>query len=698
MKKILLWLGIAFFVILSIPAFSAFESSVINVFAHIENSLAVSTGHLNFGNVFPQQYQERIFSVNLSETFLNTDTVIGVDYTIKQKPKPRPASYDEGGRFINFFEAHQYCLDNQGDNPAGANYDPDYYDFCYRTLCPFLSKLPRDIPSESDTGVSSYFQGDHCSVPDPEQAFGSLSKPDQDITDIWTIDLKVPPIDGYVGQDWPNGCPIIELEDDMDFGCDLWIEITNIDEQLTFCGDNITQSPNDEGTGGPLNDGFEDCDGTDGVGPNQSCTDQCVLEDLTYCGDGIKQTPNDNNEFEQCDGTDGVGPHQTCTNQCTLENLTYCGDGAKQEPNDEGTGGPLNDGFEDCDGTDGVGPNQICTDQCILEGQTYCGDGIKQTPNDNNKFEQCDGTDGVGPHQTCTNECNLENLTYCGDGIKQTPNDEGTGGPLNNGVEACDGTDGVGEHQTCTNQCVLTDLTYCGDGIMQTPNDEGTGGPQNDGVEECDGTDGVGGGQICTDQCVLEDISCFAEADVMLVLDRSGSIDAGELATLKNAALDFVASLDPSPDGAHMGQASFSTRGTLDLHLTSVKASIDAAINALVAGGLTNLKEGIFWGAYEMRDSHIEHERPAVPDYMIIITDGNPNQPTNVATARALAIIEANNAKAAGITIYVVGVGTDPDTTLYLKNNIATSAAHYFDAGDFDDLSQILADISSSCE
>ncbi|MFH1111473.1 MAG: VWA domain-containing protein [Patescibacteria group bacterium] len=553
MKKILIGLVVFFLTVISIPLFSAIENNFINVFAHIENSLTVSTGHIDFGNVFPQQYRESFFSIDLSETFLNTSSVVGVDYVIKQKPKPRPQSYGEGGRFADRFEAHKYCLDNQGDDPLGANYQADYYDYCYRSLCPFLSKLPHGQPEAGDVGSPSYFKDDHCETPNPAEANGSLSKAENDQSDSWTVDLKVPPIEGYVGQDWPSGCPVVEAGD-MDFGCDLWVEITNITGQLT------------------------------------------------YCGDGIKQTPNDNNELEQCDGIDGVGPNQSCTSQCTLENLTYC------------------------------------------------GDGIKQTPNANNELEQCDGSDGVGAHQTCTNQCALEDLTYCSDGIKQTPNDEGTGGP------------------------------------------------QNNGFEECDGTDGVGNNQACTDQCVLENISCFAQADVMLVLDRSGSINASELATLKSAAHDFVNSLNPSVDGAHLGQASFSTRGRLDLHLTSIKASIDAAIDALVAGGLTNLKEGIFWGAYEMRDSNTTYERPTVPDYMILITDGNPNQPIDITTARAQAITEANSAKAAGVTIYVVGVGTDPDTTSYLKNNIANTIAHYFDAADFTELSAILDQISISCQ
>ena len=51
----------------------------------------------------------------------------------------------------------------------------------------------------------------------------------------WTVDLKVPPFDGYVGQDWPAGCPVLMDADPTgtDMGCDLWIEVTNIRRSST---------------------------------------------------------------------------------------------------------------------------------------------------------------------------------------------------------------------------------------------------------------------------------------------------------------------------------------------------------------------------------------------------------------------------------------------------------------------------------
>ncbi len=64
-------------------------------------------------------------------------------------------------------------------------------------------------------------------LPNNPDATGRLTKVGQDTSDKWIVDLKVPPVKGFVGQDWPAGCPVVE-ENDQDYGCDLWIEVTGI--------------------------------------------------------------------------------------------------------------------------------------------------------------------------------------------------------------------------------------------------------------------------------------------------------------------------------------------------------------------------------------------------------------------------------------------------------------------------------------
>jgi len=188
-------------------------------------------------------------------------------------------------------------------------------------------------------------------------------------------------------------------------------------------------------------------------------------------------------------------------------------------------------------------------------------------------------------------------------------------------------------------------------------------------------------------------LGCNEEVDVMLVLDRSGSISSGELTTMKSAAKAFVDALSPSADTAHMGQSSFAFTGSLDLHLSASSTEIKAAIDALSSGGTTNLSEGITLAKTELDNPGDGHDRSDgdSPDFMVIITDGAPNEGGGEAGAEAA----ADAAKAAGIEIFVVGVGTTSGTADFLRDDIASGSDHYFDASDFDQLQSILEGLVS---
>ena len=128
--------------------------------------------------------------------------------------------------------------------------------------------------------------------------------------DNWQVSLNPP-------EGWklisPNPVQVSKssLEDGIEH---VWFGI----QKISICGNGIRDS-------------FEQCDGVAGVGQHQKCTNQCNLTFLTYCGDGIKQSVNDEGVSEQCDGTSGVGNNQQCTNDCKLINLPFCGDGVKNK-------------------------------------------------------------------------------------------------------------------------------------------------------------------------------------------------------------------------------------------------------------------------------------------------------------------------------------------------------------------------------
>ena len=419
-KKLTLSLVAVAVVIAGVALTSAFEAHIINVTAHIENGLTVSTEEIAFGTVFPQEYVEESFSIGLSESFMAAERVDDVEYVIKQKPKCECKDWIGEGTPTEVCPEGQYAPVDYATHACPCGYTQ------MEDLCQFLSKVDADPEDKNDHSHPSYYsigpdgipmtEDDFCPILSADNAKGRLSKIEQDIIDVWTVDLKVPPVEGYVGQEWPESCSkYIVPNNDIDYGCDLWIEVTEISEK--------------------------------------------------------------------------------------------------------------------------------------------------------------------------------------------------------NG-----------------------------------------------------------------------DIGCIDRASVMLVLDRSGSVGA-YMTDLKDAAKAFVDALAPTTDGIHMGEVSFADTAHLDVHLTSDGDAVKGAINALTSGGMTNLEDAILKTTAELGDPTYDRDDTISPDYMVIITDGNPTA-SNGGDSYIAATIAANAADTAGIIIYVVGIGSVDET--YLKTNIATDESYYYGVSNWDQLKTLL--------
>ena len=226
MKKGLLIVGTLAIVLATVPMFAAWEAHVINVTAHIENALKIiAPSDMSFGTVFPQEYREKSFYVTTSDSFCKPDQrrVLTIDYKIVQKPKCECDLWDP--------QSPELCPDGQY---APVGYDDHLCPSGYTampSLCPYLSKTPSDDIVDLEP------------FDDPEDpaniATGTIDK-DLDKTDQWTLDLVVPCFEGHCDQGWydfvkgynPDAIPDdyivpFELESET-FGCDLWIEVTDI--------------------------------------------------------------------------------------------------------------------------------------------------------------------------------------------------------------------------------------------------------------------------------------------------------------------------------------------------------------------------------------------------------------------------------------------------------------------------------------
>lgn len=140
--------------------------------------------------------------------------------------------------------------------------------------------------------------------------------------------------------------------------------------------------------------------------------------------------------------------------------------------------------------------------------------------------------------------------------------------------------------------------------------------------------------------------------DIVLILDRSGSMQGAPLANLKNGANAFIDIIDGATDGTQDGQigsgsrigiVSFATTATQDTQLITDVADLKDSVNALTSDGSTN-HEDAFTKAMELFDPASTNAK-----VMVMFTDG-------VTTAGGDPNTVATLAKSQGVIIYCIGL------------------------------------------
>lgn len=127
----------------------------------------------------------------------------------------------------------------------------------------------------------------------------------------------------------------------------------------------------------------------------------------------------------------------------------------------------------------------------------------------------------------------------------------------------------------------------------------------------------------------------FINRDVVLVVDRSGSMAGRLLAELQAALLLFTRTLAETPADEHVGMASYEELATIDATLTPNLAEIDAATGRLQAAGFTSISRGMQAGQQIFQSGRSAR---FVERTMIVMTDGLHNrgpEPRTVASSLA---------------------------------------------------------------
>ncbi|GAB4160572.1 MAG: hypothetical protein Fur0021_32730 [Candidatus Promineifilaceae bacterium] len=178
--------------------------------------------------------------------------------------------------------------------------------------------------------------------------------------------------------------------------------------------------------------------------------------------------------------------------------------------------------------------------------------------------------------------------------------------------------------------------------------------------------------QICDPQQVQP-------LNMMLVIDRSGSMSGQAIIDAKAAAVAFVDLMNLDID--RVGLASFASTATLNYPLTQDGEAVKAAINALVASGSTAIGDGLAVGQAAL----VAGAEPGVAPVMVLLSDGYNNAGQDPINA-------ANVAKAAGTHIVTIGLGSGVDTAL--MQAIASTPQDFYYAPDSSDLAEIFASIA----
>jgi len=143
----------------------------------------------------------------------------------------------------------------------------------------------------------------------------------------------------------------------------------------------------------------------------------------------------------------------------------------------------------------------------------------------------------------------------------------------------------------------------------------------------------------------------YIERDVVLVVDRSGSMQGGKFRDLISAIKTFTETLNDTPVDEYVGLASYSEYGATNVRLTANLQQINRGIQLLKLGGWTSISRGMAAGNRIMEGGR---DAKFVERTMIVMTDGRHNRgPDPELIARRL--------NAEGIMIHTITFGHNAD-------------------------------------
>lgn len=157
-----------------------------------------------------------------------------------------------------------------------------------------------------------------------------------------------------------------------------------------------------------------------------------------------------------------------------------------------------------------------------------------------------------------------------------------------------------------------------------------------------------------------QDDGCGQKADMVFIVDSSRSIWQPYFTKQLNFVADVVAQLNVGPKQSHVGVISFSEGARVEMYLNELNDDVPSMLNTIrminfAAGGTTDTYEALRMAREEVFTKE-KGARDDVPHLLVILTDGD-------STVRSKTKYQADLTRAAGIQVFVVGIGhyLDPE-------------------------------------
>jgi len=172
-------------------------------------------------------------------------------------------------------------------------------------------------------------------------------------------------------------------------------------------------------------------------------------------------------------------------------------------------------------------------------------------------------------------------------------------------------------------------------------------------------------------------------SDIVLTIDRSGSMLGEKIVAARDSARAFVEAIDFSE--ARVAVVAFNQEALVEQPLTGNPANVLAAIDSLVAGGGTDIASAVDASRRELTGPR---RRAGADSVIVLMTDGG--------SAEAPAVRSAELAKLEGARIFTIGFGAGANEALL--GRLASAPADYYFAPGASELTAIYRLIAERIE